>query len=109
MVLRSTAFCGRSAPILATGDCIAAAALIHSTTEGNTMNASAWVVSHGVRIAATAALVFGLGFGAAAVEPDPDCISVCQELLRDCIAQSGSGPTGHCSRAARECRAGCSV
>ena len=38
---------------------------------------------------AMAALVSGLGFGAAASASDPDCYSACMEQLNDCVAQAG--------------------
>lgn len=58
--------------------------------------------------AAFVALVFGLGFGATALAYDPYCYSTCQELLNDCRAQvPPGGSTAHCSRAYRECLAGC--
>lgn len=62
-----------------------------------------------LRWAALAALVFGLGFGAAASASDPYCYSGCQELMNDCRAQAGGGSTAHCSRLYRECLAGCAV
>jgi hypothetical protein len=61
------------------------------------------------RLAYVCALTFGLGLGlsAAANSDPPDCASLCQELLNDCIAQSAGRPTRHCFRAYRECLAGC--
>lgn len=63
-----------------------------------------------LRLAASAALVFGLGFGASAFAADPDCVGVCAELRGDCIAQAGPhGSTAHCRTAYRDCIAGCSL
>jgi len=58
---------------------------------------------------ATAALVFGLGFGAAASASDPDCYSACMEQLNDCVAQAGGGSTLHCGRQYRQCTSDCSM
>jgi hypothetical protein len=62
--------------------------------------------SIGYRIALACSLTLGLGFGASASALDPDCVNVCQEILRDCMAQS-VGSNGHCFRAYRECLNGC--
>lgn len=63
-----------------------------------------------LRWAAAAALVFGLGFGAAAsASDDPYCYSTCQELANDCRAQAGGGSTAHCGRLYRECIASCAA
>ncbi|MBX9403715.1 hypothetical protein K4L06_20610 [Lysobacter sp. BMK333-48F3] len=52
--------------------------------------------------------MFGLGFGATALAYDPYCYSTCQELMNDCRAQvPPGGSSAHCSRAYRECLAGC--
>lgn len=59
-----------------------------------------------LRLAAMAGLTCGLGFGMFASATDPDCTSACQEILRDCLAQS-VGSTTHCFRAYRECAMSC--
>lgn len=58
---------------------------------------------------AMAALVSGLGFGAAASASDPDCYSACMEQLNDCVAQAGGGSTLHCGRQYRQCTLDCSL
>lgn len=63
----------------------------------------------GLRVLATAALLFGMGFGASAFASDPFCASTCQELRADCVAQAGGGSTRHCTAAYRECMEGCGL
>ena len=64
-----------------------------------------------VRWMAVAALALGLGFGASvsAFYTDPGCLSLCQEITNDCIAQAqaGGGGTRHCARVYHDCIAGC--
>lgn len=61
----------------------------------------------GVRAMAIATLMFGIGFGASAFASDPFCVSTCQEITNDCIAQAGGGSIKHCSRVYRDCLSGC--
>ncbi|MEH6422569.1 hypothetical protein [Pseudomonas sp. CGJS7] len=60
-----------------------------------------------IRWAAVAALVFGLGFGAAASASDPACYDACMAELDACVAQAAGGSTLHCGRQYRQCTAAC--
>jgi hypothetical protein len=64
-----------------------------------------------VRCMAVAALASWLGFGASvsAFYTDSGCLSLCQELTNDCIAQAqaGGGGTRHCAPVHHDCIAGC--
>ncbi len=64
-----------------------------------------------IRWMTVAALAFGSGFGVSvsAFYTDPGCLSLCQEITNDCIAQvqAGGGGTRHCARVYHDCIAGC--